>query len=955
MGLTRTRFIQANTALAKIQDPITVLNSEATIANVDVGFIINRNQGTKSNVALFWNESSSEFVTAFSANTGALDSNITITNYANVRANTIFANIGGASDISNVYITGSILPSANISFDLGSTDNRFKTLWLSGNTIVMGKESLTVNENGEWIFTVGANTVTIGSLYNFVGDNATTGNLTVTGNLSVTGNTFIINSTNTSLVDSIIDLHTQSNLVPLTSDDGRDIGFKFHYYKTQDEHAFLGWSNDSGYLEWYDSGREGVGNVFTGNTYGTIKSGGLLLANTTSSTNTTTGALQVAGGVGIAGNLYVNNVGDVSANIGTIKTSINTVNANIGSYQLYANANAAGQQTTIDTLLSNAAAQHTAIYSLDANVGSYQTFANANAGVQSTDIASIVSGANSNVAAYLITNTGNVAAGNLIVSGNIYGGIVPSAIYKDFYLGTSTVNLARSSGTLTVDDFNTTGYAAQANLSTLATNATKTTVTSNISSGTAYVSFVSATTGNVDQNVNTGLTYDPNSGNLRAYGLLTDTGVYWAGNNSPYGGSDDVLRANVGAYQTYANANVVVIQANLGAYQTYANANIGTLFLGNASTNANLGAYQSFANTSIVSLFTNANANTAAYLTTYTGNIQAGNINVTGNITAESNVFANIFYVSNSIRWAGNGAVFASGGGGSGGTLTASNTAPVSPSASDFWYYIAGDILFQYINDGDSSQWVDISSPVAPTSTVVSDLILSNVTISSVYNVNNTKTALGVLPTVAATPPGTPIRGDLWYNTSEDILYQYTFDGTSNYWVDISSADFGFTNNSTSLLDTTITGNLVPSANITYSLGTTSQRFKDLFLSGNTIDLGGATIKTDASSGAIALIPQPTVANPNPTGIVVSPAGTISTVATTGGNVTANAIGSSSNSASTSNTTTFGNIVANGNVTANRLTTTTGLFWANGTAFSSGGTNAATVNALGWAQKIFWG
>ena len=918
MGLTRTRFIQANTALAKIQDPITVLNSEATIANVDVGFIINRNQGTKSNVALFWNESSSEFVTAFSANTGALDSNITITNYANVRANTIFANIGGASDISNVYITGSILPSANISFDLGSTDNRFKTLWLSGNTIVMGKESLTVNENGEWIFTVGANTVTIGSLYNFVGDNATTGNLTVTGNLSVTGNTFIINSTNTSLVDSIIDLHTQSNLVPLTSDDGRDIGFKFHYYKTQDEHAFLGWSNDSGYLEWYDSGREGVGNVFTGNTYGTIKSGGLLLANTTSSTNTTTGALQVAGGVGIAGNLYVNNVGDVSANIGTIKTSIDTVNANIGSYQLYANANAAGQQTTIDTLLSNAAAQHTAIYSLDANVGSYQTFANANAGVQSTDIASIVSGANSNVAAYLITNTGNVAAGNLIVSGNIYGGIVPSAIYKDFYLGTSTVNLARSSGTLTVDDFNTTGYAAQANLSTLATNATKTTVTSNISSGTAYVSFVSATTGNVDQNVNTGLTYDPNSGNLRAYGLLTDTGVYWAGNNSPYGGSDDVLRANVGAYQTYANANVVAIQANLGAYQTYANANIETLFLGNASTNANLGAYQSFANTSIVSLFTNANANTAAYLTTYTGNIQAGNINVTGNITAESNVFANIFYVSNSIRWAGNGAVFASGGGG-GGTLTASNTAPVSPSASDFWYYIAGDILFQYINDGDSSQWVDISSPVAPTSTVVSDLILSNVTISSVYNVNNTKTALGVLPTVAATPPGTPIRGDLWYNTSEDILYQYTFDGTSNYWVDISSADFGFTNNSTSLLDTTITGNLVPSANITYSLGTTSQRFKDLFLSGNTIDLGGATIKTDASSGAIALIPQPTVANPNPTGVVISATGGITTVATSGGVVSGNAIG---------NATTSG---------------------------SSVGGNTLVINARVWAQKIFWG
>ena len=57
MGLTRTRFSQADTAVAKIQDPITVLNSGSTIANVDVGFLINRNQGTKSNVAVYWNES----------------------------------------------------------------------------------------------------------------------------------------------------------------------------------------------------------------------------------------------------------------------------------------------------------------------------------------------------------------------------------------------------------------------------------------------------------------------------------------------------------------------------------------------------------------------------------------------------------------------------------------------------------------------------------------------------------------------------------------------------------------------------------------------------------------------------------------------------------------------------------------------------------------------------------
>ena len=108
------------------------------------------------------------------------------------------------------------------------------------------------------------------------------------------------------------------------------------------------------------------------------------------------------------------------------------------------------------------------------------------------------------------------------------------------------------------------------------------------------------------------------------------------------------------------------------------------------------------------------------------------------------------------------------------------------------------------------------------------------------------------------------------------------------------------TSNTVSFAGVTVTGNttvqhVIPSANITYDLGTPTARFRDLYLSGNTINLGGATIKTDAGTGAIALIPVPTVENPNPTGIVVSPTGTISTVSTIGGTLTANAISNSSN------------------------------------------------------------
>lgn len=42
-------------------------------------------------------------------------------------------------------------------------------------------------------------------------------------------------------------------------------------------------------------------------------------------------------------------------------------------------------------------------------------------------------------------------------------------------------------------------------------------------------------------------------------------------------------------------------------------------------------------------------------------------------------------------------------------------------------------------------------------------------------------------------------------------------------------------------------GNIVPSANVTYSLGNVTNRWKDLYLSGNTIFLGDATITTEGS------------------------------------------------------------------------------------------------------------
>ena len=44
------------------------------------------------------------------------------------------------------------------------------------------------------------------------------------------------------------------------------------------------------------------------------------------------------------------------------------------------------------------------------------------------------------------------------------------------------------------------------------------------------------------------------------------------------------------------------------------------------------------------------------------------------------------------------------------------------------------------------------------------------------------------------------------------------------------------------------TGNIIPSANVTYDLGTATMRWRDLYLSGATIDLGGTKMQLDANS-----------------------------------------------------------------------------------------------------------
>jgi hypothetical protein len=52
-------------------------------------------------------------------------------------------------------------------------------------------------------------------------------------------------------------------------------------------------------------------------------------------------------------------------------------------------------------------------------------------------------------------------------------------------------------------------------------------------------------------------------------------------------------------------------------------------------------------------------------------------------------------------------------------------------------------------------------------------------------------TAINLRMTGSPTAPANPTVGDLWYDTDYDVLMRYTYDGTSNNWIDITGPTIG--------------------------------------------------------------------------------------------------------------------------------------------------------------------
>ena len=169
------------------------VSGNANIGNIGTGIITATGNITGSNVTTGGLVSATGNVTGGNLTTGGLVSatgNVTGGNLVTTGT----ANIGNLA-ISGV-VTGDLIPAVNYGGNLGNSTNKWKDLWLSGNTIQLGPQSIESNAAGiilsnilfvtDLVASNLVSTVTLSASGNVSGANLATGGvLTVTGNANI--------------------------------------------------------------------------------------------------------------------------------------------------------------------------------------------------------------------------------------------------------------------------------------------------------------------------------------------------------------------------------------------------------------------------------------------------------------------------------------------------------------------------------------------------------------------------------------------------------------------------------------------------------------------------------------------------------------------------------------------------------------------------------------------------
>ena len=245
----------------------TITNLTSTTGNINT-------LTTAALTAATINSTSGNFVSNviagnLNATTGITNAGITSlsgnTYATNVALSGVLSVAGRTTINANLSVGGSVMPTANLTYDLGAPNNFFRNLYVQGLTQV--------------------NTVTASS------------------------------------DAGLLVLH--ANLSP---GDTKDVGILGKYNEAgSNAYAYFGYQHATDnfvYIQTATNATAGNSVVYDG-IYGNTQFGSQFLSNTTASTSTTTGALIVAGGVGVAGTVNATRIITPTANIASV--SIGTV------------------------------------------------------------------------------------------------------------------------------------------------------------------------------------------------------------------------------------------------------------------------------------------------------------------------------------------------------------------------------------------------------------------------------------------------------------------------------------------------------------------------------------------------------------------------------------------------------------------------------------------------------
>jgi filamentous hemagglutinin len=636
----------------------------------------------------------------------------------------------------------------------------------------------------------------VGTTLDIYGDALVAGNLTVQGNLTY------INIDDLRVEDPIIQLGGGANGNALITNDGKDRGTLLTYYTTGPGNAFVGWDNPSGNM--IIANDVSIANdIITVNSFGTLEAGNIYAESAVIVGNVSFGNISTPGQISATGNITG---GNLVSNANISAASFIFATANIVGGNLVSNANIsasnaifANNNITGGNLVSNGFVSVATTVLATGNITGGNLVSNANISASNAIFATgNVNGGNlvSNAAisaATTISATGNITGGNIVSNALITGSNVQvTSLTTDRVVYVGADDYLVDSGNFTFDGANA-NIQGQLIVDNFTINGT-------VISSNANATIQSSSNGNIDITPNgTGVV------NINNIAIADNTISSTTGNIIVDPAANIVLPDELANSVLYLTAGKEI---ETSANFTFDGANL--ILLGSANID----------NIRIDGTAITSNANLSITAT-------SGNILLTPGSTGVTQISSTTAL-----------------------TMPVGNTAqrPASPDQGAVRFNSTNLVLEVW----DGTQWDVVGQDLA----ILTSQVINGDGSQVAFTLNEDTTSSGILvsingvsqiPDVSYGVVGNVITFSEAPQVSDAVEVRFLTQVQTVTEITNTSGN-AIVGVSATASQVNITGNLLPTANVTYDLGSSALRWKDGYFSGNSITLGNIVLKNTSGN-----------------------------------------------------------------------------------------------------------